>query len=55
MGMSVYSGADFTPGDFVRAPNGAGETSIIQWYGAHWMSRRDKHGVIGLLKNNTVS
>lgn len=55
MGVTVYSGADFTPGEFVRAPNGAGETSIIQWYGAHWQSRRDKHGVIGGFKNDVVS
>jgi hypothetical protein len=55
MGMTVYSGADFTPGEFVRAPNGAGETSIIQWYGAHWMARRDKHGVMGNLKNDMAS
>lgn len=55
MGVSVYSGADFTPGEFVRAPNGAGESSIIQWYGCHWQSRRDKHGVIGGLKNDVTS
>jgi len=47
LGVTVYSGADFTPGEFVRAPNGAGETSIIQWYGTHWCSRRDKNGVMG--------
>jgi hypothetical protein len=55
MGVTVYSGADFTPGEFVRAPNGAGETSIIQWYGCHWQSRRDKHGVIGGMKNDVTS
>ncbi len=55
MGVTVYSGADFTPGEFVRAPNGAGETSIIQWYGAHWMSRRDKHGVLGAINNSLSS
>jgi len=55
MGVSVYSGADFTPGEFVRAPNGTGETSIIQWYGAHWMSRRDKHGVLGISDNSITS
>lgn len=55
MGVSVYSGADFTPGEFVRAPNGTGESSIIQWYGCHWQSRRDKHGVIGGLKNDVTS
>ena len=47
LGVTVYSGADFTPGEFVRAPNGAGESSIIQWYGTHWVSRRDKSGVMG--------
>lgn len=55
LGMTVYSGADFTPGEFVRAPNGAGESSIIQWYGAHWMSRRDKHGVLGAINNSLAS
>ena len=55
LGMTVYSGADFTPGEFVRAPNGAGETSIIQWYGAHWISRRDKQGVLGGMKNDAVA
>lgn len=55
LGMTVYSGADFTPGEFVRAPNGAGESSIIQWYGAHWMSRRDKHGVMGAINNTLAS
>ena len=54
MGVTVYSGADFTPGEFVRAPNGAGESSIIQWYGCHWQSRRDKHGVIGGMNNAVV-
>lgn len=54
MGVTVYSGADFTPGEFVRAPNGAGETSIIQWYGAHWISRRDKQGVLGGFSNNVT-
>jgi hypothetical protein len=54
-GMAVYSGANFTPGDFVRAPNGAGETSLVQWYGAHWVSRRDKHGVLWAIKNNITS
>jgi hypothetical protein len=54
-GVSVFSGADFTPGEFVRAPNGTGETSIIQWYGAHWTSRRDKLGVMGAFKNNVTS
>jgi hypothetical protein len=53
--MTVYSGADFTPGEFVRAPNGAGESAIIQWYGTHWISRRDKHGVLGALKNDITS
>jgi hypothetical protein len=55
LGMTVYSGADFTPGEFVRAPNGAGETSIIQWYGAHWVSRRDKQGVLAGMNNAAVS
>jgi len=55
LGVTVYSGADFTPGEFVRAPNGAGESSIIQWYGAHWMSRRDKHGVLGAINNSLAS
>jgi hypothetical protein len=55
MGVSVYSGADFTPGEFVRAPNGAGETSIVQWYGAHWVSRRDKQGVMYDMVNDTVA
>ena len=55
MGVSVYSGADFTPGEFVRAPNGAGETSIVQWYGAHWISRRDKQGVMGAMPNDSVA
>lgn len=55
MGVSVYSGADFTPGEFVRAPNGAGETSIVQWYGAHWVSRRDKQGVLGDMTNDATS
>ncbi len=55
MGVTVYSGADFTPGEFVRAPNGAGETAIIQWYGCHWQSRRDKHGVAYGLDNSVSS
>ena len=55
MGVSVYAGADFTPGEFVRAPNGAGETSIVQWYGAHWISRRDKQGVMGAMTNDATS
>lgn len=55
IGVTVYSGADFTPGEFVRAPNGAGETAIIQWYGTHWMSRRDKHGVMGSINNGITS
>ncbi len=55
LGVTVYSGADFTPGEFVRAPNGAGETSIIQWYGTHWCSRRDKSGVLGGFKNDVTS
>jgi len=55
LGVTVYSGADFTPGEFVRAPNGAGETSIIQWYGAHWVSRRDKSGVMGSITLSTAS
>lgn len=55
LGMTVYSGADFTPGEFVRAPNGAGESSIIQWYGCHWISRRDKHGVMYGLNNALTS
>jgi hypothetical protein len=55
MGVSVYGGADFTPGEFVRAPNGAGETSIVQWYGAHWVSRRDKQGVHKGLTNDSVA
>jgi hypothetical protein len=55
LGVTVYSGADFTPGEFVRAPNGAGETSIIQWYGTHWVSRRDKHGVLGKIVLTTAS
>jgi hypothetical protein len=55
IGVTVYSGADFTPGEFVRAPNGAGETAIIQWYGTHWMSRRDKHGVLGGFDNSATS
>lgn len=55
MGMTVYSGADFTPGEFVRTPNGAGETALVQWYGAHWCSRRDKQGVIGNMVNNATS
>ena len=55
IGMTVYSGADFTPGEFVRAPNATGESAIIQWYGAHWISRRDKHGVIVRLKNSLTS
>lgn len=55
IGVTVYSGADFTPGEFVRAPNGAGETAIIQWYGTHWMSRRDKHGVMGAMSNTITS
>jgi hypothetical protein len=54
-GMVVYSGANFTSGDFVRAPNGAGETSLVQWYGAHWVSRRDKHGVLYSIKNDIAS
>ena len=54
-GVSVFSGADFTPGEFVRAPTGTGETSIIQWYGAHWTSRRDKLGVMGSFKNSVTS
>lgn len=54
LGMTVYSGADFTPGEFVRAPNGAGETSIIQWYGTHWISRRDKHGVLGKITHSGI-
>lgn len=55
MGVSVYSGADFTPGPFVRAPNGAGESSLVQWYGAHWVNRRDKLGVIGKIDNTIAS
>ena len=55
LGMTVYSGADFTPGPFVRAPNGAGESSIVQWYGAHWCSRRDKQGVLGAIPNNLAA
>lgn len=55
MGVSVYAGADFTPGEFVRAPNGAGETSIVQWYGAHWISRRDKQGVLERFTNDSVA
>jgi len=55
LGVTVYSGADFTPGEFVRAPNGAGETSIIQWYGTHWCSRRDKNGVMGNITLTTAS
>lgn len=55
MGICVYSGADFTPGEFVRAPNGAGESALIQWYGCHWVSRRDKQGVIGNFNNSVVS
>lgn len=55
LGMTVYSGADFTPGEFVRAPNGAGETSIIQWYGSHWVSRRDKQGVLGGMYNQATA
>lgn len=55
LGMTVYSGADFTPGEFVRAPNGAGESSIIQWYGCHYITRRDKHGVMYDLKNDLTS
>ncbi len=55
MGVSVYSGANFTPGEFVRAPNGAGESALIQWYGAHWCSRRDKQGVAYGLKNDLTA
>lgn len=55
LGVTVYSGADFTPGEFVRAPNGAGETSIIQWYGTHWVSRRDKNGVMAEIDNSISS
>jgi hypothetical protein len=55
MGVSVFSGADFTPGEFVRAPNGAGESSIIQWYGAHWVSRRDKQGVLYDFTNDATA
>jgi len=55
MGVSVYSGANFTPGEFVRAPNGAGESALIQWYGAHWCSRRDKQGVAYAIKNDLTS
>jgi hypothetical protein len=54
-GISVYSGANFTPGDFVRAPNGAGETALVQWYGASWVSRRDKLGVLHALDNSVTS
>jgi len=45
-GVTVYSGANFTPGEFVRPENGAGEVSLVQWYGAHWTSRRDKQGLL---------
>lgn len=55
MGMTVFSGADFTPGPFVRAPNGAGESSLVQWYGAHWTSRRDKQGVLYNIDNAVSS
>jgi hypothetical protein len=55
LGVTVFSGADFTPGEFVRAPNGAGETSIVQWYGCHWASRRDKNGVLGNITLTTAS
>ena len=55
LGVSVFSGADFTPGEFVRAPNGVGETSIVQWYGAHWVSRRDKQGVMGAMTNDATA
>jgi hypothetical protein len=55
LGVSVFAGADFTPGEFVRAPNGAGETSIVQWYGAHWVSRRDKQGILFDMVNDTVA
>lgn len=55
MGVSVFAGADFTPGEFVRAPNGAGETSLVQWYGTHWIDRRDKLGVLGAIDNSIAS
>jgi hypothetical protein len=54
-GIAVYSGADFTAGDFVRTPNGAGETALVQWYGTHWCSRRDKQGVLTGLNNSVVA
>jgi len=55
MGVTVYAGQNFTPGEFVRAPNGAGETAIVQWYGAHWVSRRDKLGVLHKFDNGVAS
>lgn len=55
MGITMYAGQNFTPGPFVRTPNGAGESSLIQWYGAHWTSRRDKLGVLGAIDNSIAA
>lgn len=45
IGVTFDKQHNFTAGEMVRPDNQDAKTSLVLWYGTHWVSNRRKHGV----------